>query len=78
MPEYIDDGVNGIIVPPDDVGGLAEALIELLSDTNKRKSFGKSAREKAVNKFNGNEVAKEITSLYHKAISLFNNTTQKG
>jgi glycosyltransferase involved in cell wall biosynthesis len=71
MPEYIDNGVNGIIVPPDNVDALAEALTELALDPEKRELYSHNAREKAVREFKREEVAKKITVLYHKAIDLF-------
>ena len=71
MPEYIDDGVNGIIVPPNDVAALANAVVALVVDKDKREAFGKGAREKALREFKREEVAKKITLVYQQAISKF-------
>lgn len=43
MPEIIRDGVTGLLVPPRDVGALAEALITLLSDPVRASSMGRHA-----------------------------------
>ena len=32
IPEMIEDGISGLLVPPNDAGALAEAVIRLLSD----------------------------------------------
>jgi glycosyltransferase involved in cell wall biosynthesis len=43
MREIIRDGVTGLLVPPRDVGALAEALITLLSDPVRARSMGSHA-----------------------------------
>ena len=45
--EMIDDGVNGTLVPPEDVGALGEAILELVQDPAKRRRYGAAARVKA-------------------------------
>ena len=45
--EMIDDGVNGTLVPPEDVGALGEAILELVADPARRRRYGEAAREKA-------------------------------
>jgi glycogen(starch) synthase len=72
MPEYIDDGVSGVIISPGDVSALVGAIISLAEDKIKMKEYGSKARKKALNKFNREIVAKSITSLYQDAIFNFN------
>lgn len=67
MPEYIDDGKNGIIVPPNNPGLLAAAILDLLKHPQKRKKYGIAARDKVVSVFNREIIAKEITELYAEA-----------
>ncbi len=45
-PEIVDDGVNGLLVPPEDVPALAEALARLLQDETLRREMGAAARSK--------------------------------
>jgi glycosyltransferase involved in cell wall biosynthesis len=45
--ELIDDHRNGILVPPDDVEGLADAMLELIEDPALRRRCGAAARETA-------------------------------
>lgn len=47
IPEVLRDGVDGLLVRPGDVGGLAESLDQLLSAPVLRLAFGASARERA-------------------------------
>ncbi len=46
VPEIIDDKENGLLVPPDDVNALAQALATLLTDPERRQRYGFAAREK--------------------------------
>jgi glycosyltransferase involved in cell wall biosynthesis len=41
--EILEDGVNGLLVPPGDVAGLARALSDLLGDTPRRVRLGDAA-----------------------------------
>lgn len=71
MPEYIDNGINGIIVSPENVEQLAEGIITLSVNVEKRERFSIRAREKSVKEFKREVVAKKITGLYLKAGRMF-------
>lgn len=43
----IDDGETGFLIPPFDINGLAEKLMQLISDDNLRKKIGANAQEAA-------------------------------
>lgn len=46
--DIIEDGVNGFVVPPADVGALADRLAILASDKELRQRMGRAARETAL------------------------------
>jgi glycosyltransferase involved in cell wall biosynthesis len=48
IPEQIDHGKTGMLVPPGDPDGLANAILQLAGDPAKRESLGSAAR-KAIN-----------------------------
>jgi len=60
IPELIDDGINGIIVPYKDENALAEAIIKLLGNSDLRKRLGEGGREKILDEFN---IGKQVTEL---------------
>ena len=45
--EIIEPGRDGILVPPQDVAGMTQALLELIHESDKRKQYGAAAVEKA-------------------------------
>ena len=46
VPEVVEDGVTGLLVPPGDVNAIAEALIQILQDPEKRALMGQAAIER--------------------------------
>jgi glycosyltransferase involved in cell wall biosynthesis len=51
IPELIDDGQNGFLVPPGDPEAIAEKLNLLASDPGLRESLGEAARARVVDRF---------------------------
>ncbi|MBZ0186395.1 MAG: glycosyltransferase family 4 protein [Candidatus Obscuribacterales bacterium] len=62
--EYLKDEQSGIIVPPRDHLAIAEALINLLGDEEKRKVMGASARQRVLAHFDRKEIARQTAELY--------------
>jgi alpha-maltose-1-phosphate synthase len=64
IPEVVDGGVTGLLVPPDDPASLADALNLLLRDPDDAKEMGEAGRERAVAEFSWESVATQTVSLY--------------
>ena len=45
LPEVVTDGVNGLLIPPQDPEALAQALARLLDDPALAKKLGENARQ---------------------------------
>lgn len=71
MKEYVVSGESGSIVPPADVEALAEALIELLENDEKRKSYGVEARKRALELYDRKITAAKSVELYKLAAANF-------
>lgn len=50
-PEFIEDGVHGVLVPPGDPAALADALARLAADPELRRRLGAAARARLVRDF---------------------------
>ena len=66
IPEQVEDGVTGILVPPRDVEAMAEATIRLLSDDPMRMHLGRNAAEDAERRFGLNRQAEEYLDWYEE------------
>jgi glycosyltransferase involved in cell wall biosynthesis len=51
IPELVANGETGLLVPPDDSQGLANALERLMCDSNLRANFGRASRRRIENVF---------------------------
>jgi glycosyltransferase involved in cell wall biosynthesis len=69
IPEIIDHGVNGLLVPPGDPRALAEAISLLLRDAELRRRMGKAGRRKFYEKFELERCCRSILSLYESLLA---------
>ena len=65
--EVIDDGVEGLLVPPGDPEALASALRRLLDDPETAKSFGEAGRARA-RRYSWDVVGREIEAVYDEVL----------
>ena len=68
MPEILDNGRAGIIVPPRDVEALASALRKLMADAELRRSLGERAKRRFEERFHPDRVMGEILEVYREAM----------
>ena len=64
LPELIDDGVDGRIVPPDDPKALAEVLGQVVADPETAERMGRAAREKAISQFSAERHFGQLSRIY--------------
>ncbi|WP_019911793.1 glycosyltransferase family 4 protein [Paenibacillus sp. HW567] len=64
IPEQIEDGVNGLLVEPDDELALADALEKVISDPGYRYELSRSAWDKAKSQYSLTRVANELKKTY--------------
>lgn len=68
IPELLDDGRCGVLVPPDDVDALAAALRAVLTDASLRARLGRAARERALTEFDIEVVWRRVDAVYREAV----------
>ena len=66
--EVVRPGATGILVPPHDVNGLAEAIAALAGDPARRAALGRAGRELIECRFTDEIVARETLALYRAAL----------
>jgi len=64
IPEVVDEGETGLLVPPGDPEALAAALNAVLSDPDLAQAMGQAGRKRAVAEFGWAAIAAQTASLY--------------
>ena len=71
IPEIITDGRNGLLVPPEDVGGLTEAITRLLDDPNLALRLGGQAARDCCAGFDPTTIAQRFVDFYSAVIARY-------
>jgi phosphatidyl-myo-inositol dimannoside synthase len=64
LPEVVEHGVTGLIVPRGDANALAEAIGALLADPARRARMGRAGRERALRLFDWDRSAEQFEQIY--------------
>lgn len=67
IPELVADGVSGLLVPPRDAAGLADALRRLHDDPSLRWALGGNGRETVIREFDVRKNAAELVRRFESA-----------
>ncbi len=68
IPEAIENGKNGILIPPMDEEAIADAVLQLLEDENYTKRLGGNARKTVLKKFAWDNIIKLMIEVYEGVI----------
>lgn len=68
IPYLIDDGKTGLLVEPKDPPGLADALVNVLTNDTTRREMGVAARKKAVDLFSWARIAGTVQGIYTRTL----------
>jgi glycosyltransferase involved in cell wall biosynthesis len=68
IPEVVEDGVTGVLVPPDDPRALAKAINSLLSDPERMNAMDINGRKRVEEHFTWDKVAERVIEGYHKML----------
>jgi colanic acid/amylovoran biosynthesis glycosyltransferase len=68
IPEIVEDGINGFLVPPRDEQALAQAIIRLLTNPTLAEELGTNARKKVEERFNINKNISQFVTLFREGI----------
>lgn len=62
--DTVEDGVSGLIVPPEDPARLAEAVTTLLQDPQRRAAIGRAGRQRVEERFDVRAMGRALDDLY--------------
>jgi alpha-maltose-1-phosphate synthase len=70
IPEVVEDGVTGVLVPLDDyfAGEFAARVNELLANPKRARHMGEAGRQRAIERFSWSAVAAETVALYESLL----------
>ena len=68
LPDIVEHGVTGLLVPPCDEGALADAVVQLLSDPEASRRMGQAGRNKLEAECSEPVIAEQTAQVYHRAI----------
>jgi glycosyltransferase involved in cell wall biosynthesis len=63
LPELVDDGVTGLLVPPEDDAATAKAVLSLLADPDRRRAMGQAAQRRVRTHFDLGLATKKMQDL---------------
>jgi len=65
IPELVDDGVSGFLVPERDIGALVDGLVRLIDHPETWGAMGRAGRRKVESEFDMNKLNDELLALYN-------------
>ncbi len=68
LPEAVDDGQTGLLVPPRDDGALEAAIVRLLEDAALRERFGRAGRARISQHFSVDHLVTETLRVYESRL----------
>jgi glycosyltransferase involved in cell wall biosynthesis len=69
VPDLVEDGVTGLLVPPENPAAVAEAIGALLADARRRQTFGQAGRKRVYPAFSAERLLDDMDRLYTELVS---------
>ena len=69
IPEVVDDGVTGLLVPPRDSSAMADAVIRLLRNRQMRQEMGDAGIRRVRSQFSVEQMSRTLQELYRSLLS---------
>ncbi len=70
IPDIVEDGKTGFLVPPGDPKAQTEAIIKILKDPQKAKQMGDAGRRRLEKHFSSEAMVEKIANLYKQLLRL--------
>ncbi|HEY7200598.1 MAG TPA: glycosyltransferase family 4 protein [Candidatus Dormibacteraeota bacterium] len=68
VPDLVEDGVNGLLVPSGETEALADAIVTVLTDASLAARLGREGRRIALGRYGAERLVEETERLYHRLL----------
>ena len=69
VPDLVEDGVTGLLVPLEDSSALADAISSLLEDPERRRAFGERGQKRVFPAYSAERLLGDMDQLYKDLLS---------
>jgi glycosyltransferase involved in cell wall biosynthesis len=69
IPEIVEDGVNGVLVPPRDHTAMADAIVRTLKDAELRRRMGDAGLARVTARFTVDRMVAETAAVYERMLN---------
>ncbi|HRV95067.1 MAG TPA: glycosyltransferase [Anaerolineae bacterium] len=69
VPEMVEPGQTGLLFPPKSPDGLADAVLQILSDPKKARKMGEQGRQKVFKEYRPEKYIQQLDSLYQELLA---------
>ncbi len=69
VPEVIEDGIDGFLLPVGDVDAMAAAALDLFADPERHRAFGRRGRERAITRFSETAIVARYRAVYERVLA---------
>jgi glycosyltransferase involved in cell wall biosynthesis len=76
IPELVEDGVNGLLVPPRDAPALADAIVRALRDQPLRERMGKAGFDRVRERFTVERMVERTAAVYRTVVKMPSQTPE--
>ena len=66
--QFVRNGIEGLVVPPEDAPALAKAIAELAQSKERREKMGKAARKRILQGYTEDHIVDEVADIYEKLL----------
>lgn len=69
IPELVDDGTNGLLIPQEDPQALADALLRLHNDHELARKLGSAGQTTIRERFDGDRLVAQLATLFERRVN---------
>jgi glycosyltransferase involved in cell wall biosynthesis len=77
VPEMVEPGHNGLLVPPADPASLADGCIKILMNTDRAQAMGDAGRSIVEKQFNIRQQSQQLSDLYQELLMKHNRISER-